>query len=111
MPDYYRTTRAARPKRGEWAEKFWEIRPSGAITRTVETDNRGLSRALSLQIMTRKSGQFVTYAHKADDPCLLQNHYASSAEWKDAMKSQGFHVQPTTKSTFNRRFMSANPDL
>jgi hypothetical protein len=111
MADYFRTTRVARPKRGEWAEKLWEVTPNGAITRTVEADDYGNARALSLAIMTRKSNAFADYAGRAATPCLTQNHYASTAEWKDAMKDQGFHIQPTTKTQFERRFMTANPDL
>jgi len=111
MADYFRTTRAKRPKRGEWAEKLWELAPSGAITRTVETDDYGNARALSLAIMAQKSSAFADYASGASAPCLATNHYASIAEWKDAMKDQGFQIQPTTKAQFERRFMTSNPDL
>ncbi|MEL7231919.1 MAG: hypothetical protein AAGJ85_05355 [Pseudomonadota bacterium] len=111
MPEYFRTTRRNRPKRGEWAEKLWEITPIGAITRTVEVDDYGNSRALSLQIMAHKSSAFADYAERSAVRCLTKNHYASIAEWKDAMKDQGFQVQPTTKANFERRFMTSNPDL
>lgn len=111
MAEHFRTTRPKALKRGEWAEKFWEFGPRGAVTRTVETDARGQSRALSLQIMARKSGKFVNYARTADNPCLLQNHYASTADWQDALKDQGLHVQSITQDMFERRFMTSNPDL
>ena len=111
MADYFRTTRAVRPKRGEWAEKLWELAPSGAITRTVETDDYGNARALSLKIMAHKSSVFADYTNAAAAPCLTKNHYASIAEWKDAIKDQGFQVQTTTKTNFERRFMTSNPDL
>lgn len=111
MADYFRTTRAKAPKRGEWAEKLWEFGSRGAVTRTIETDARGQSRALSLQIMAHKSSAFADYADSAATPCLTKNHYASIAEWKGAMRDQGFQVQPTTTANFERRFMTANPDM
>ncbi|MEM1036305.1 MAG: hypothetical protein AAGI14_06050 [Pseudomonadota bacterium] len=111
MPEYFRTTRRNRSKRGEWAEKLWEVQDSGAITRSVETDDYGDSKALSLRILAHKSSAFMDYSYGALNPCLMTNRYKSVDDFKTAMQSDGYQVQPATKANFEKRFMTSNPDL
>lgn len=111
MPEYFRTTRRNHLKRGEWAEKLWEIQDSGAVTRTVEIDDYGNSKALSLRILSHKSGAFRDSLQFEQNPCLMGNKYKSIDDFKIAMQRDSVQVQPTTKANFERRFMTANPDL
>jgi len=111
MPEYFRTTRASKPKYNEWVEKLWEIQDSGAITRTIETDDCGNALALGLQIMSHKSSAFADYVYGSLNPCLKTNKYKSIDDFRVAVKSDGAQIQPITKAIFERRFMTSNPDL
>ncbi|MEL6646062.1 MAG: hypothetical protein AAFQ79_19175 [Pseudomonadota bacterium] len=110
MAEYFRATPISKNTH-DFAEKFFEIGRNGNVTRTVKIDGRGRALANSILIMSHRSSAFADFASGSTYPCLFANRCASVAEWKVEWANEGLAAQPSTKGVFEKRFMTANPDL